>query len=93
MSSYKDDWEPDVLSGEVALKIKAAFPRQPHIEHEAGWGIWAIGLQKLRNGCKQLGIQANRSQETPKRISKCRIVLDDQDFGACLRVRVRFRSR
>src|SRR6266568_7421898 len=32
----EDDWEHPVGRGELALKVKAALPRQSHVEHQAG---------------------------------------------------------
>src|SRR3954465_837389 len=60
----EDDGEFPVGRCDLALKIKAAFPGQSHVEHEAGGAIRQLGLEKVRNGRKELSIQAERSQQT-----------------------------
>src|SRR5262249_30052546 len=75
----EDDREFPVCRGELTLQIEAALPRQSDIEYQAGWTIGRIGLEEVGNGCKQLNIHAERSQQTPDRGSDVRIVVDDQD--------------
>src|SRR6516225_8276229 len=52
MPGDEDDREFPVRRGKLALKIKAALPRQPDVEDQAGWAIRRIGLEKVGNGCK-----------------------------------------
>src|SRR6202521_1253317 len=80
----EDDWEFPVRRGELALKIKTALPRQPDVEDQAGGAIRRIGLEKVGNGRKEVSIQAERSQQTPNRCAKVRIVINDQDSGVCV---------
>jgi hypothetical protein len=82
--SDEGDWESDVRRSELTLKFKAALSGQSYVEYQAGGTVRAFELEKVGNGRKQLGIQANRSQQTPNRIANVLIVVDDQDRGAGL---------
>src|SRR3954452_7513031 len=73
----EDDWDFSVRRGELALKIKTALPRKPDVEDQAGGAIQRIGLEKVGNGRKYVSIQAERSQQTPNRCAKVRIVIND----------------
>src|SRR6267143_3799291 len=55
----EDDWEVPVRGSKLALKIKTASPRESDIEHQARWAIRWIGLEKVGNVRKQLGILAD----------------------------------
>src|SRR3984885_16158034 len=61
MPRDEDDRELHSRPGELALKIKAALPRQSDVEHEAGRAIGQIGLEKVGNRRKQPSIQIERS--------------------------------
>src|SRR5262249_55212693 len=63
MSRDEDNRKVSFGSGEFLLEVEAALTGQPDIEHQAhrsgGW----FGLQKVSNGCKQLTINTERSQQ------------------------------
>src|ERR1700676_3446195 len=84
VSGDEDDWEFLARGGELALKIKTALTGQSHVENQAGGAIRRIGFEKGGNGSKQVSIQAERSQQTPNRCTKVRIVINDQDGGVCI---------
>jgi len=46
VTGNEDDWELSVRRGELALKIKAALPRQSHVKHQAGWDFRQLALRK-----------------------------------------------
>src|SRR5580692_3944324 len=93
MPRDEDYRELRIRPNELALKIKAALPWQSYVEHQAGRAIRQIGLEKVRNGRKQPGIQIERSQQTPNRGSKVRVIVNDQDGGLCVRHRRDSRSK
>ena len=93
MSGDEDYRELRIRPDKLALKIKAALPRQSHVEHQAGGAIRQIGLEKVGNGRKQPRIQIERSQQTPNRGSKVRVIVNDQDGGFCVRHRSCSRSK
>src|SRR5580700_1971332 len=84
MRCNEDDRHLPARSGKVALKLKTASPRHPHVEYKASWALRRIGLEKIRNRRKLPGLQANRPQETLNRVAKLGIVIDDQDTGICV---------
>ena len=59
----EDDWEFPVRRGELALKIKTALPRQPHVEDQAGGAIRRLRLEKVGNGREKLGFQADSDRK------------------------------
>src|SRR5215475_16205559 len=52
----EDDRYLAVCSGKLALKLKTASPRHPHIEYEASRALWAFGPEKLGNRGKLTGL-------------------------------------
>jgi len=74
-------------TGELPLKIKTALPRKSHVEDQANGTVRRILLEKIGDGGEKLSFQANRSQQTPNRGSKIRIVVDDQDGKLSVRHR------
>src|SRR5580704_289209 len=79
MPSDKDDWKLPAARDELALKIKPTLPGQSDIEHQAGGAVRRIRLEKVGNRRKQPRLEIERSQQTPKRGAKLRIVVNDQD--------------
>jgi hypothetical protein len=75
----------EVRRGELALKVKTASPRNLTSGTRQ---VGQIGLEKVGNGRKWLSILTERSQQTPNRDSKGRIVVNDQDGGPCVRHRL-----
>src|ERR1700677_3040003 len=53
MPRDEDDRELRIRPGELALKIKAALPRQSYVEHQAGGALRGSGLEKVDNTPKQ----------------------------------------
>src|SRR5882724_2721450 len=49
MRCDEDDRHLPVRSGKVALKLKTASPRHPHVEYKASWALRRIDLEKIRN--------------------------------------------
>jgi hypothetical protein len=84
MRRNEDDRQLPVHSSKVALKLKAASARHPHVEHQASGPPRRIGLEKIGDGRKLPGLQANRPQETRNRVPKVGIVVDHQDTGICV---------
>src|SRR5262245_13848920 len=56
MSCNENDRHLPVRSGKVALKVKTASPRHPHIEYEARRALRAFGPEKLGNRGKLTGL-------------------------------------
>ena len=81
----EDDWHLPVRRGKIALKLETASPRHSHVEHQTSRSVRQLGLEKIGNRRKLLGIQADRPQQPHDRVAKLGIVVDDQDAG--LRVR------
>ena len=81
MRCDEDDRHLPVRRGKVALKLKAASPRHSNVEHQASRAVREVGIQKIGNRRKLLGMQADRPQQTPNRVAKLGIVIDDQDAG------------
>ena len=75
----EDDRHFPVCRGKVSLQLKAASPWHSNVEHEATRTIPRIGIQKVGNGRKLLCVQADRPQQTPNRVAKLGIIIDDQD--------------
>jgi hypothetical protein len=65
MPRDEGDRESHICRGELALKIKAALPRQSYIEHQAGGAVRQIALEKVGNRGEQSSIQVERSQQPP----------------------------
>src|ERR1700692_1006437 len=49
MRSNEDDRHLPVRSSKVALKLKTASPRHPHVEYQASRALRLIGLEKIVN--------------------------------------------
>ena len=67
MPRDEDDRELRTRSSKLALKLKAALPRQSYVEHQAGGAIGQIGLEKAGNRRKQPSIQIERPQQPRNR--------------------------
>ena len=81
MRCDEDDRHLPVRRGKVPLKLKAASPRHSNVEHQASRAVREVGIQKLGNRRKLLGMQADRPQQTSNRVAKLGIVIDNQDAG------------
>src|ERR1700751_4813606 len=49
---HEDDWDLDIRSRELALKIQTALPRQSNVQNEAGGTVRAVGFEEIGNGRK-----------------------------------------
>src|SRR5271157_876505 len=76
----EDDRELDVRGGEFSLKVEAASPRQPDIEHQAGGSVRPSGLEEFIYRSEQLRLQPDGSEQAADRLPDCGIVVDD-DYG------------
>ena len=52
VARYEDDRDLDIRSGELALKIQTAPPRQSDVQDEAGGTVRAVGVEEVGNGRK-----------------------------------------
>src|SRR4029450_5648157 len=66
----ENDSELPVRRSELALKLETASSRQSHVQHQTGRAVRRIGLEKIRNRRKLLGVQADRPQQPPNRVAK-----------------------
>jgi hypothetical protein len=69
----------DVPLVELALEIKAAFTRQPDVEHEATWSIGAFALEELPCRTEYLDPQPNGSKEVVEGGADRRVVVDHEN--------------
>ena len=59
MSSDDDDWNADVLSPELLLKVYSIEPRQSNIENKATWKVRSFSIQKLLSRGEQFRLQSH----------------------------------
>src|SRR5262245_58886242 len=74
----EDDRHLPVCRGEVALKLKTASARHSHVEYQASRAVRGIALQEIGNRRKFPAMQADRPQQSPDRLAKLGIVIDNQ---------------
>src|SRR5262245_40457163 len=77
----EDDRHLPVRRGKIALKLKTASPWHSDIEHQASRAVRGVGIQKIGNRRKLLGMQADRPQEAANLVTKLSIIINDQDAG------------
>lgn len=82
MPGDENDRKPKPGGDEFPLKVEAASPRQPHVEHKTGWSGRTAGLEEFIDRGEQHCLQPDRSQKTADRLPDCGIVIDD-DNGRC----------
>jgi hypothetical protein len=69
----------DLMSS--ALKVEAAQSWEPHVEHEAARGVWALGLQEIPRGGKGVNIEPYSAKEAPRRLANELASVDDEDVA------------
>src|SRR5262245_33767618 len=74
----EDNRHLPVCRSKVALKLEAASPRHSHVEYQASRAVRRIALQEIGNRREFPGVQADRPQQSPDRVAKFGIVIDDQ---------------
>jgi hypothetical protein len=78
VAGNEDDRKMNFRSGEVALEIESASPRQSDVKHNASGRVRALAIQKFLRGPEQLHAKCHRAKKTVERIPDGRIVVNDK---------------
>ena len=81
MRGEEDDRHVDFGLGQFLLKLKAAHPWQPHIEHQAAWRVHDRGLEKGVSRAEKLDLEPDRLKKLLKDSADRSIVVDHEDGG------------